>query len=592
MASRSSTTGEGWGREVLIAWAERCRFFGVDPANCVSVEARYLLEAVRNAVRGGGGTLELGRAARAWGGRFSAPVDALTSVSALREVLVESQGLLPGASNESWLPVPAYRFNRVADQLLHEAVDAASANLRAAARTDALTSCANRMALNEDLTRAAISAGNAGLDLAVAMVDLDGLKQINDTSGHEAGDLALIQLTGTLESVLRASDTLYRIGGDEFVVLAPFTDVAGAEAMLRRAGQLEGPPFSFGVASLAAVGAEAIAHPDLLLSAADAALYRARANRRAAPPSRAVPAAAAVATARRGRLAGVGAAGVKSAGFASAAAVMLAVVSAVGLGIALESQSTPKGIPEFNAPVLTAPAAATPSSHHGSGPQPGGSHPSTGRTGSSSPSGSHSATHSGGSGTGETTGRSGGDTTGTVPSRSGGHGSSGTGTGHSGGTGKSGSGSGSKQGTPPIHKQPPKPGSSTSSAIGPIGQPTPVTTPGQGTTPPNPGGGKGHGHGHHGHHGRGHGGGHHHGRGHQNQHGNGHNGCHRHHHVPHNLFTLSWPSSQNLVVFDRLRPARSLRALRNLEASAHGAGGGVWLWARVEDLPVSFRYWL
>ena len=64
------------------------------------------------------------------------------------------------------------------------------------------------------------------------MIDLDGLKRINDQHGHGAGDATLIALVAILRSALRDLDSLYRAGGDEFVIVSPFTTDIGSRRML------------------------------------------------------------------------------------------------------------------------------------------------------------------------------------------------------------------------------------------------------------------------------------------------------------------------------------------------------------------------
>ncbi len=288
MRSEAGTTEQGID-EVLRAWSESCLRAGSDASHCAGVAARFLLSALASALVTDAASRELGRAARGWGSGFSSPVEVITSLTALREVVVGSTAEPEAGWTAAWLPVSPERYNRIVDQLMAEAVDAASSNLQAAARTDTLTGCANRLALNEDLERQLASARRSGLDLAVAMIDLDGLKQINDGRGHEAGDLALTALTATLQGALRGADRLYRIGGDEFVVLLPFTDAEGAKTMLRRAEKMPGPAFSWGVASLTELGAEALGKPELLLARADAALYAGRAARRTSPAVQAAP---------------------------------------------------------------------------------------------------------------------------------------------------------------------------------------------------------------------------------------------------------------------------------------------------------------
>jgi diguanylate cyclase (GGDEF)-like protein len=63
------------------------------------------------------------------------------------------------------------------------------------------------------------------------MIDLDNFKTINDTYGHSIGDLALRQVAGILSEAVRGSDTVFRYGGEEFLVLLPETDLEGAAAL-------------------------------------------------------------------------------------------------------------------------------------------------------------------------------------------------------------------------------------------------------------------------------------------------------------------------------------------------------------------------
>jgi len=263
-------------RELLGAWERRCEAEGT-AHHCTGPEASALALALDRAVQRGAHSPELGRAARNWGRRFATPVEAVSAVLQLRDAIAEGAG--PGA-----LAHPD-RLALVFDQVVMEVVDAASANLRNVARIDALTGCANRRALDEELVHTLASARRTGMDLSVAALDLDGLKVINDTDGHPAGDAALVSLVDALRRALRKADTLYRTGGDEFVVVAPFTDDEGVRSLMRRAEQMGGPRFSWGVASTATRGPGAAgtleSEAAALLAAADQDLYaRRRARRR------------------------------------------------------------------------------------------------------------------------------------------------------------------------------------------------------------------------------------------------------------------------------------------------------------------------
>lgn len=87
------------------------------------------------------------------------------------------------------------------------------------ARTDPTTGLANRRAFSEALAAELAHVSRSGDSLGVAYVDLDGFKQINDNAGHAAGDEALARVAASLRQLIRASDTVARIGGDEFAVL-------------------------------------------------------------------------------------------------------------------------------------------------------------------------------------------------------------------------------------------------------------------------------------------------------------------------------------------------------------------------------------
>lgn len=95
----------------------------------------------------------------------------------------------------------------------------AEERIRYMATHDALTGLPNRMLYGELLDQALLSAQRYGRNPAVMFIDLDRFKLINDSLGHAAGDVLLKEMTKRLRSVLRASDVLARMGGDEFVIL-------------------------------------------------------------------------------------------------------------------------------------------------------------------------------------------------------------------------------------------------------------------------------------------------------------------------------------------------------------------------------------
>ena len=85
---------------------------------------------------------------------------------------------------------------------------------------DALTGLPNRTLLDDRIDQALQRAGRTADTFALMAVDLDGFKEVNDIRGHDAGDRVLVTIAHRLESVVRASDTVARIGGDEFVILS------------------------------------------------------------------------------------------------------------------------------------------------------------------------------------------------------------------------------------------------------------------------------------------------------------------------------------------------------------------------------------
>jgi diguanylate cyclase (GGDEF)-like protein/putative nucleotidyltransferase with HDIG domain len=147
--------------------------------------------------------------------------------------------------------------------------------LAASARTDPLTGLANRRAFERELEqRLAIAFPEP---FCVIMLDVDGLKQVNDARGHAAGDAVLKRVASVLSANLRSVDVVTRWGGDEFVLLMPGTDQVGAVSLARRVGgTLRNPEdpsgpisVSIGTASFPTDGTTPVA----LLGAADRSMY-------------------------------------------------------------------------------------------------------------------------------------------------------------------------------------------------------------------------------------------------------------------------------------------------------------------------------
>jgi len=97
---------------------------------------------------------------------------------------------------------------------------------RSRARVDALTNAPNRYALAETLAAEQARIKRGGRTAAICFLDLDRFKKVNDTYGYAAGDALLVDVYERLRGELRASDVLFRWGGEEFVVLAPHVEPA------------------------------------------------------------------------------------------------------------------------------------------------------------------------------------------------------------------------------------------------------------------------------------------------------------------------------------------------------------------------------
>ena len=108
------------------------------------------------------------------------------------------------------------------------------ARLAEIAITDPLTGLRNHRAFQEDLARELQRVGRGGEPLSLVLLDLDGLKAINDSQGHQAGDERLQRLAQAIGDCRRATDVAYRVGGDEFAVLLPGARAVGALEFAQR----------------------------------------------------------------------------------------------------------------------------------------------------------------------------------------------------------------------------------------------------------------------------------------------------------------------------------------------------------------------
>lgn len=114
--------------------------------------------------------------------------------------------------------------NFIERETLVQSLQAANSQLASFALSDTLTGLPNRRALFDELERMLSQAVRTSCSILVGVIDLDGFKQINDQHGHQVGDEFLQAVSTRLQTVLRASDMLGRMGGDEFVVIGPGPD--------------------------------------------------------------------------------------------------------------------------------------------------------------------------------------------------------------------------------------------------------------------------------------------------------------------------------------------------------------------------------
>ncbi|MGH2991716.1 MAG: HD-GYP domain-containing protein, partial [Solirubrobacterales bacterium] len=147
--------------------------------------------------------------------------------------------------------------------------------------TDALTGLSNRREFDENFVRELERSTRSGKPLGLAVLDLDFFKEVNDVLGHAAGDRALRKLADVLRSETRAVDTVARLGGEEFAVLAPEAGEEGTLLLAERlrekvkaafAGDAKPLTISCGIASFPATGGTAAD----VVRAADRALYSAK----------------------------------------------------------------------------------------------------------------------------------------------------------------------------------------------------------------------------------------------------------------------------------------------------------------------------
>ncbi len=175
--------------------------------------------------------------------------------------------------------------SRVAERTA--ALESANRQLEMLSSTDGLTGIFNRRYFDTHLREEVIRCRRKG-SLALIMLDVDHFKAFNDNLGHQAGDSCLSKLADKLTNIIRReTDIVCRYGGEEFAIVLPYTDAAGAEQVAQniRRGidsdlwfEWEGQPISVTVSiGVAVVGSGIIVEPDDVVAVADEALYASKA---------------------------------------------------------------------------------------------------------------------------------------------------------------------------------------------------------------------------------------------------------------------------------------------------------------------------
>ena len=194
----------------------------------------------------------------------------------------EQQRALDLVAAQAGRLVELHRLSRERERT-NRALEETRALLVHQALHDPLTALPNRRLLLDRIEHSLAGLDRIGGNVAVFFIDLDGFKPVNDRLGHHAGDRLLVELAHRLRGVVRAGDTLSRVGGDEFVVVARIGPPETASTVATRLVEAASEPVDLGeevVAITVSVGVAIATSGDVaavaLVDAADQAMYQAK----------------------------------------------------------------------------------------------------------------------------------------------------------------------------------------------------------------------------------------------------------------------------------------------------------------------------
>lgn len=200
---------------------------------------------------------------------------ATRQVLALGQVLAE----LPGAGDPAVRAELDGRLRVVLGRLVLYINVAALRKVDTQARRDALTGLRNRLGFDEETQRLA----DRGITFSIVFIDVDGLKRVNDTAGHKAGDDLLRRVAVVLSDSCAGGEYAYRFGGDEYAFLSTVRPAAVVDDLMQ-AMSTDRTPFSWGVAAFPEDGVAL----DAVIALADDRMYARKRERKRRPWQNAV----------------------------------------------------------------------------------------------------------------------------------------------------------------------------------------------------------------------------------------------------------------------------------------------------------------